>query len=182
MLGGRSWKVVDVNWPRRRVSVVPAEGGGRSRWIGAGRLLPFSICRAEERIITGTETSCHLSRRALERLGEIRDDLEFIDGHSIPMVSDGVGDVIIWLFAGGLVSASVARALTQGGILVADWDDVSVTARVSDVMAVRRVLANLDLTDAHPGLPGDMMTALKFGLCLPLKVAESVVVARTSRA
>ena len=121
MLGGRSWKVVDVNWPRRRVSVVPAEGGGRSRWIGAGRLLPFSICRAEERISLEPRPVATCLGARLSDWGRFRDDLEFIDGHSIPMVADGMGDVIVWLFAGGLVAASAARALTQGGILVADW-------------------------------------------------------------
>ena len=30
-LGGRSWKVVQVDWRRRAVGVVPAEGRGRSR-------------------------------------------------------------------------------------------------------------------------------------------------------
>jgi hypothetical protein len=32
----------------------PAESGGKARWYGMARMLPFSICRAEERIITGT--------------------------------------------------------------------------------------------------------------------------------
>ena len=180
MLSGRSWKVVDVDWPRRRVSVVPAEGGGRSRWLGTGRLLPFSISRAEERIITGEEPGCHLSRRAAERLSEIRAGLEFIDGQSLPLVSDGVDRITVWLFAGGLVSASVARAMTEGGVSVADWDDVSVTVRSDDIKSVSRALANLDPSTAHPALPEDILTALKFGLCLPPQVAEAVIVARTS--
>lgn len=180
MLSGRSWKVVDVDWPRRRVSAVPAEGGGRSRWLGTGRLLPFSISRAEERIIVGEEPGCHLSRRAAERLSEIRDSLEFIDGQSLPLVSDGVDRVTVWLFAGGLVSASVARAMTEGGVSVADWDDVSVTARSDDIESVSRALANLDPATTRPALPEDILTALKFGLCLPPKVAEAVIIARTS--
>jgi hypothetical protein len=112
---------------------------------------------------------------------EIRDDFEFIDGHSIPIVSDGVGEATMWLFAGGLVSASIAWALTQAGISVAGWNDVSVTARTDDVTTMGRVLANLDPAAAHPALPDDILTALKFGLCLPHKVAEAVIVARTSR-
>jgi ATP-dependent Lhr-like helicase len=180
MLAGRSWKVVDVDWPRRRVSVVPVEGGGRSRWIGAGRMLPFSICRAEERIIAGSEPTCHLSRRASERLMEIRERLEFIDGNCLPLVSDGVDHVTVWLFAGGLVSASVARALTEGGISTTGWDDVSVTVRARDVATVSLALAKIDPYTARPALPEDMVAALKFGLCLPPHVAEAVLVARTS--
>src|SRR4051812_12170434 len=34
LLAGRSWRVVDVDWPRRRVSVIAAESEGRARWLG----------------------------------------------------------------------------------------------------------------------------------------------------
>lgn len=179
MLGGRSWRVVDVDWPRRRASVVPAEGGGRSRWIGGGRLLPSSICRAEERVIAGAEPGCRLSRRAAERLSEIREGLEFVDGRSLPLVADG-GEVTAWLFAGGLVSASIARALTEGSISVAGWDDVSVTARIGDIETLSGAMGKVNTATARPALPDDLVTALKFGLCLPTDVAEAVIVARTS--
>ena len=74
LLGGRSWKVLDVDWPRRRVVVTSAESGGRSRWLGTGRLLSFAVCRAQERIVGGAKPGCHLSHRAIERLGEVRAD------------------------------------------------------------------------------------------------------------
>jgi hypothetical protein len=143
-------------------------------------MLPSSICRAEERIIAGVEPTCRLSRRAAERLTKIRDRLDFVDGHSLPLVSDGIGRVTAWLFAGGLVSASVARALTGGGVPTAGWDDVSVTVRTGDVELLGRALANVDPAAAHPALPEDLLTALKFRLCLPPHVTESVIIARTS--
>jgi ATP-dependent Lhr-like helicase len=62
LLGGRSWKVMNVDWPRRRVSVTPADGG-RSRWLGGGRMLSRSICRTEERIVAGLVPGCNLSVR-----------------------------------------------------------------------------------------------------------------------
>ena len=180
LLGGRSWKVVDIDWPRRRVSVVPAEGGGRSHWIGAGRTLPFAISHAEERIVAGAEPACHLSRRAIERLAEIRERLVFVDGQSLPLVSDGVGRTVAWLFAGGLASASIARSLVESGIVTAGWDDVSVTARVNNANTLARALAKVAPTTAHPALPEDLESALKFGLCLPPDVAQAVILARTS--
>ena len=181
MLSGRSWKVSAVDWPRRRISVIPAEEGGRSRWIGTGRMLPLSICRAEERIVAGEQTACQLSRRAIKRLAEIRERLEFIDGQSLPLVSNDVDRVTVWLFAGGLVSASIARELARGGVSVADWDNISVTARTRDIENFSRLLQNLEPSSAHPALPEELATALKFGLCLPDDVAEAVIIARTSR-
>jgi ATP-dependent Lhr-like helicase len=181
LLGGRSWKVVDVDWPRRRVSVTSADTGGRSRWLGTGRMLPYSICRAQERIIVGAEPECRLSQRATARLSDVRANWEFINGCSLPLVSDGDGKVTAWLFAGGLVSASLARVLSHAGITTAGWDDVSVTARTNDIEMLSRALLQIDPSAAHPALPPDIAIALKFGLCLPAHVAEAVLVARTSR-
>jgi ATP-dependent helicase Lhr and Lhr-like helicase len=181
LLGGRSWKVTNVDWPRRRVSVVPAESGGKARWLGVGRMLSFSICRAEEQIITGVEPPCQTSHRATERLTTIRDRLHFVDGHSLPLVSSGNDRVTAWLFAGGLVSASVARAFSDNGLPIAGWNDVSVTVRVHDPERVSQALQDVNVTAAHPALPGDLPTAVKFGLCLPPHLAEAVIIARTSR-
>ena len=180
LLAGRSWKVVDVNWPRRHVSVVPAESGGRSRWLGGGRTRPCTICRAEERIVAGTEPGCQLSRRAVERLAVIRERLEFVDGHSLPLVFDGAGRATAWLFAGGLASASIARGLAESGVSTVGWDDISVTARTEDTRTLRHALAKVDPATARPALPEELGAALKFGLCLPPYVAEAVIVARTA--
>jgi ATP-dependent Lhr-like helicase len=181
LLGGRSWKVADVDWPRRRVAVVPSEGGGKTRWLGTGRMLSFSICRAEERIITGADPRCQISHRATERLVAIRGRLQFVDGHSLPLVSGEFDHVTAWLFAGGLVSASVARALNDDGLAVVRWNDVSVVVRAHNPEKVSRALNDVNVTTAHPALPSDLPNAIKFGLCLPAQLTEAVIVARTSR-
>lgn len=180
LLGGRSWKVTDVDWPHRRVSVVPAEGGGRSRWLGAARTRPYTICQAAERIVAGVAPACQLSRRAVERLAIIRDGLAFVDGDSLPLVSDGAGRTTAWLFAGGLASASIAHGLAENGMATAGWDDVSVTTRTDDAGTLHDALSKLDPATARPALPEDLGAALKFGLCLPPQVAEAVIGARTS--
>lgn len=180
LLGGRNWTVTDVDWRRRRVSVVPAAERGRSRWFGAGRMMPASLCGAAERIVAGLTPTCRLSRRAEERLGRLRDDLPFVDAASLPLVADGGRRVIVWPFAGGLASASVARALAKAGLHVARWDDLSMTVDATDVRAVSQALHGLDPTQAHPDLPEDLQSALKFGLCLPPAVSEAVLIARSS--
>lgn len=180
LLGGRNWAVRDVDWRRRRVSVLPAAGGGRSRWLGAGRALPASICGAAERIVAGLAPACRLSRRADERLGRLRDDLPFVDAETLPIVAGAGRGVVVWLFAGGLASASVARALAEAGFHVPRWDDLSVTVDAAEARAVGRALRGFDPTRAHPDLPEDLQSALKFGLCLPPAVSEAVLIARSS--
>ena len=69
LLAGRSWRVVDVDWPRRRVSVVAAAGEGRARWLGGGRPASFAVCRAAEAVVAGAAPGCGLSRRAAYQVG-----------------------------------------------------------------------------------------------------------------
>ncbi len=185
LLGGRNWTVTDVDWRRRRLSVVPAAGGGRSRWLGTGRMMPASICGAAERIVAGVAPACRLSRRAEERLGRIRDDLPFIDAMSLPVVAGPVvtgteRHVVVWPFAGGLASASIARALTEAGFHVLRWDDLSVTVKAADARIVSQALLCFDPAQAHADLPEDLPLALKFGLCLPPTVTMAVLIARSS--
>jgi len=178
LLSGRSWRVVDVDWRRRAVSVVPADGGGRSRWLGAGRALLALIAQSEERIVAGMPPACELSKRAAARLDEIRERLSFVDGKSLPLVSDGNGRITVWLFAGGIASAALARSLADASIPVAGWDDVSVTVKVAELQRVRRAMSDIDVSDMRPSLPEDLSGALKFGICLPAEVAAAVIMTR----
>jgi ATP-dependent Lhr-like helicase len=91
LLGGRSWRVVGVDWARRKIDVVPAPDSGKSRWLGSGRPLSASLGRAIERVAAGEEPGCTLSRRASARLEEIRGRLAFVDGSSMPVVRDAAG-------------------------------------------------------------------------------------------
>ena len=79
-------------------------------------------------------------------------------------MSDGEGHITAWLFAGGLASASVARALTDRGLRLAAWDDISVTVQASSAELVHEALLSADTIGAHPSLPADMESALKFGI------------------
>ncbi len=181
-LGGRSWKVADIDWRRRAVLVVPSDKGGRSRWLGSGRVMSKAVCTMMERIVAGAEPACRLSHRAEAALAQIRDRLAFVDADSLPMVSDGGDRVVIWAFAGGAATASIAAGLAVQGVLVIGFDDLTVTLRASDPQHVAKALRRIDPVSIHPKLPEDLASSLKFGLCLPVEVIGSVLKARTADA
>ena len=108
-LGGRSWKVTDIDWRRRMVLVVPSVSGGRCRWIGSSRAMSAAVCAMMERIVAGAEPRCRLSRRATEALAQIRDRLAFVDGDSLPVVSAPVAST-----SGRLPAALRRRQLHTG--------------------------------------------------------------------
>lgn len=179
-LGGRSWKAVHIDWARRTVAVLPAEGGGRSRWLGGGRPMPGSVARAVERVVTGTTPDCRLSRRATEALAQARSRLAYVDGQTLPLVADGEGRVVMWGFAGGAAMASVAAGLDGMGLAVAGYDDFSVTVRVLDPKDLDAAAGSLDAHALRPRLPEDIEDALKFGRCLPGASTRAVLGLRTA--
>ncbi|TIR29938.1 MAG: DEAD/DEAH box helicase [Mesorhizobium sp.] len=179
-LGGRSWKVVDIDWRRRVVSVLPSEGGGRSRWLGSGRAMSHTVCGAMERIVAGAEPACRLSRRAESALAEIRDRLSFVDAYSLPVVSDCEGRITIWAFAGGAATASIAAGLAEQGLSVIGFNDLSISLRTRDLEQAAKALRKIDPVSVSPRLPDDLEVSLKFGLCLPKEIIASVLKARTT--
>lgn len=179
-LGGRGWKVTDVDWRRRTVSVLPAEGRGRSRWLGNGRPMSSVVAAAVERLVTGTPPGCRLSRRAKAALDQIRMRLEFVDGSALPLVADRKGYVTLWGFAGGAAMSSVAAALASLGLPVVAIDDLSVTVKSQSFIKLAAAIEAIELDHVHPRLPVDVNEALKFGLCLPERISRAVLESRTS--
>lgn len=179
-LGGRSWKVTEVDWRRRTVSVVSADAGGRSRWLGVGRPISSVVANAVERVVSGTPPGCRLSRRAQEALARIRTRLEFVDGQALTIVTDGKGCTKIWAFAGGAAMASIASGLNGAGLIVTGFDDFSVTVKGVDSGALSATIDAIDPQGLYPRLPDDLEEALKFSLCLPRAISGGVMTARTS--
>jgi ATP-dependent Lhr-like helicase len=141
LLSGRSWRVVEVDWPRRRVAVLAAQEAGKARWLGGGRPASFAVSRAAEAIVAGGVPECSLSRRAASKLDEIRDRLPFIDGMAVPIVDDGAGRIRIWTFAGARANASIGQALPGSR---ASSDDFCIDIRSGDARSLIDTLSGLN--------------------------------------
>ncbi len=175
LLAGRNWRVVDVDWPRRRVSVVAAEGEGRARWFGGERPASFAVCRAAEAVIAGAALGCGLSRRAASKLEEVQEQLPFVDGTIIPIVHNGQNGFRIWTFAGGLTNAALAQVIPGP---TTRSDDFCITIRAGSDAAAIDFLSKLDAVPVRPSFSSEMIRELKFGSCLPEKIATSTIEAR----
>ncbi len=175
LLSGRSWCVLDVDWPRRRVAVVPAQGEGKARWLGGGRPASFAVSRAAEAVVAGRVPGCDLSRRAASRLDELRDKLPFVDGATVPFVNDGSGNIRIWTFAGGRANAAIGQAMPNTR---ASSDDFCITIKSESSKAAMQAFSGLDGISIRPSLSEQMISDLKFGQCIPKEIATSTIEAR----
>jgi ATP-dependent Lhr-like helicase len=179
LLGGRSWRVLDVDWPRRVVSVEPAAETGRSRWFGSSRALHAELVRTVERVLATGECGIGLSSRAQASLDGLREKMPYIDGESLPIVATG-DEYRLWTFAGGRANAMLANALRNAGIAPRVADNFGVLLRQMDQVGLAAAIDSVNEQSCRAPVDARMLAELKFGICLPERLAKDVLRARLS--
>ena len=111
-LGARAWRAAYVDWSKGRIEVQPAEAGRHPRWRGSPILLNRDLCQAIRDVLTDETTPAEWSRRATERLTELRAEYEFLDAEGETLLDDPEG-VALWNFAGGRANNLLAKVLEK---------------------------------------------------------------------
>jgi ATP-dependent Lhr-like helicase len=179
LLGGRSWRVLEVDWPRRTVNVEPTAEVGRSRWFGSSRALHADAARAVEEVLVSGDPGVSLSTRARLSLQGLREEMPYIGGDTMPIVTIG-GETRIWTFGGGRANAMLSSPLQAAGASLRTVDNFGITLRDMDKTTLAGVLDRAKEADCQAPVDTRMMDELKFGVCLPGKLAEDVLRSRLS--
>jgi hypothetical protein len=179
LLGGRSWRVLDVDWPHRTVSVEPATEVGRSRWFGSSRVLHAELAHSIEQVLATGNSGVTLSSRARASLDGMREAMPYINGEVLPVVSTG-DELRIWTFAGGRANAMLAQALHRAGGSVGATDNFCITLLGMNQASLAAALDKIPDEDCRTPVDRRMMAELKFGICLPEKLAQDVLRVRLS--
>jgi len=101
-LGGRNWRITDVDWRRSTVQVEPTDEQGRIRFRGDAVPLSFEFCNACREVLAGDGVPAWLTRRGTECLLEARHEHSFLDPASTTLT--GTPDKATWWTFGGLVA------------------------------------------------------------------------------
>jgi ATP-dependent helicase Lhr and Lhr-like helicase len=179
LLAGRSWAVRDVDWKRQVVQVEPADDRGKARWFGSGRGLSYELAQRIRQALAGRDlVSVALSRRAVERLGQLRERYWWAGGDDTVLVHDATGQTHWWTFAGLDANLWLSTALGDLREVKVPRSDLAIRLR-DDVSTddVRRVVYGLDvgaLTLADEIAEG-AVGQLKFGDLLPDQMAREIV-------
>lgn len=164
-LGGRAWRVIQQDWKKRRVEVVPEPGAAKTRWLGGARALGFDLCQMIRLVLTEDESYPFLSRRARECLEQQRDEFAWV-GLDGPLLQSKDGKTTEWwTFAGRGVNRWICDALEHrvpGGLQPDDFK-VRVGAKPEDIRNHIRFLASAP--EARPG--DDASESVKFSELLP---------------
>ena len=178
-MGGRSWVVTALDWNRQEAFVVPAEGRGKSQWLGSGISLSYRLSRAVHRLLTGSEVSSRWSTRARDGIGSLRGEYGFLHADQDVLFRSQAMEEFRWFtFAGGMVNMALADALRAFGLQDVSANDQSVkiggvTEGQSLVERIRRM--------APEGIIGsflvsdEFMEKLKFSECLPRYMIEEML-------
>jgi ATP-dependent Lhr-like helicase len=111
VLAGRSWRTNHLDWKRRIAHVEPSESRGASRWLGAGQMLAQPICQGMRRVLSSEELPEEWSRRASQRIGEIRVEYPWFSDESTILLQESDGSVRWFTFAGGVANKLLADSL-----------------------------------------------------------------------
>jgi ATP-dependent Lhr-like helicase len=111
LLAGRAWKILEIDWQRRRVQVEPLVGEGKVRWQGEAMPLANRFARECRRVLTEDFTAPEWTPRARKCLGELRDEHYFLDSEKTLLLQKSNGRQTWYTFAGLLANLRLARSL-----------------------------------------------------------------------
>ena len=180
LLAGRTWRVTDIDWRRRRCHVERTELPGRTRWTGTGTGLSFTVARGMRDVLLGAEpTGVTLSRRASTALATLRDacaHLAAADGTVVHRTA--TGELEWWTWAGTMANQTLHASYgdvmdpsQQIGEAVLRLD------RTEDLHAAVRSLAD-ERPMRTPAVDERAVSGLKFSAALPPALARATVAER----
>jgi ATP-dependent Lhr-like helicase len=180
-LAGRSWQVVQVDWPRRIAYVEPTDAPGVARWTGGGQPLGAHVARGIRAVLIGEEPGqVTISRRATERLAQARADSWWAKPNATTVVAEPNGKTVWWTFAGWKANLWLAAIANNAGVrnTVTYLDDLAIALDPNaDENALRSAFSEATecTLEIAPWITAEAIDGLKFSECLPRNRAIEVV-------
>ncbi len=110
VLGAKAWRAVEVNWKRGVVRVEPLADGGLPRWEGNAVLWSYQLCQAMKAVLTGEDISERWSKRAREKITNLRHQYGLDPERVTELEADEHG-LRLWTFGGGKANNLLGRLL-----------------------------------------------------------------------
>ncbi|BAN04398.1 DEAD/DEAH box helicase [Ilumatobacter coccineus] len=179
LLGGRSWKINDVDWKRRIVRVEPTDQRSSVRFSGGAQSLGYELCQSIAAVLDGASLEpATLTGRAIEALDDARGEIPGARlGRSV-IIRSGKGQR--WYTFGGLkANLELAARLTNLRTHVSQKDNLYITLD-DDVSKeqVRAAISQPTPPEELAELAGTVSGALKLERVLPPQLVEDIAVRR----
>lgn len=173
LLGGRSWRVMEVDWSKKTVWLEPASEGGKARWLGGARSLRRPVCQGIRTVLAGElPSNVILSQRARAQLEVLSEATPMSSGSHYVVSRPAVGPVRTWTFAGTRANRTLARAASSGASVVR-FDGLSLEASIEAIPL--QLPDRIDVTEAELVAFRD---SIKFSECVPPELLSRMIAAR----
>lgn len=172
LLGGRSWRVIDVDFNRRTASLEPSGERGKARWLGGSASMTAELAQSIRDVLRdGASPAIALSKRADALLNELRDEMP--TAGDPPAVEElDSGRFRMWTYAGSKRNRSLLAGLRSSGAVRAEGLFVDFSVRPPGL----RRQDWPSRPDKNSPLVTEHSESIKFGDLMPLehKMAETV--------
>jgi ATP-dependent Lhr-like helicase len=179
LLGGRAWLVTHLDWKRRVAYVEATDAKGQSRWKGWTRGLDYPLCQAVKHVLTARSRTGYWSRRATERIEEIRHEFGWLESGSTAVRIGRSGEVAWWTFGGTRANATLARAMSEATRSRVGHDGLSLTFEsplaLDAIQQAIQEVRSQDVTSLRPSIDEGAIEGLKFSECLPGHLAVAML-------
>ena len=179
-LGGRSWRISHIDWGRKTAHVEPCEDRGRSRWAGGGLPLSSRLCAEIKHLLEDGAVDDTWSRRARERLIELRQELFTATAEGTCILS-GEQCQDWWTFAGLATNQTIANMLSDRlrGSLRADNLYIRLPADCLPMELQQAIASAAALEEPDLSIWTEQgKELLKFSELLPSDLLERTIIAR----
>ena len=180
VLAARSWEVTYIDWKRQRCYVEPSDIPAKMRWMGDAAPLSFALARAERDVLLGADPDVTISKRATEKLEEVRADHHIeVSPRGLVLLRDG-DDVHWWTWAGARANATLIAGLPG----IADESQrpdnfrIRLRGRRGSREARSRALRSVDWAAVLPAVSPAALGGLKFSDVLPPDLAGVTIAER----
>ncbi len=174
LLGGRPWRVTQLDRRERIAYVEPAREEGRSLWLGSGAPLSFAVCQSIRGALVDPTSVPGLTKRGTEALQSAIALFPALTSASTTLQQEAPEKVRWWTFAGLRANAALSERLAEQGLSVISRDNFGITLRERSTIPVAQALERLRgaPVDPAPGaLAEEALDGLKFSACVPRDLA-----------
>lgn len=181
-LGGRSWRVTHIDWPRHRCYVEASELSGRSLWQGDLPPQSYRLSQAQREVLLGADPAVDLSQRAKTALSTLREDADGRAWDGGAVIARGAEHPTWWTWAGARANTTLAAALPDVVEIGRRIDNHRLHLRPDttrdELRAALTAIADQPLP--APLVLPDAIDGLKFGDVLPPELAAETLAARAA--
>jgi ATP-dependent Lhr-like helicase len=175
-LGGRSWAILEVDWPRKRVAVQPTQGRGKVLWLGDAAPLGIEQCMTYRDVLVDDQCDPEWTARAKRQITTLREEFCFLRRDLTTLQISATQEQTWWTFGGLLANVQLSAWLKRTFGVDSEPDNYRI--RLATPQEPGALAAAMQESKEAGGLQfmpdEEFSSRLKFDECLPepLKLRE----------